>query len=205
MAVRERLRHHIRLNPPVLPTEGRHAQGPRPPAGALQSPTPVHHPIPVSAFRGRRGPGWPGSASRGPAGPFPSPAAAAAGSDAGRRGAPRVDDGCPDVGRLTVRRPHHVPVARPGGPAVPARCGAGRCPPPGRPRWWASPSTHGCFRSGSPAAPREYGRSRLSAPGAGGTRTRRRNSRSAREGRAGGHPPAPSRGWPRRRGVRPQP
>ncbi len=27
-------------------------------------------------------------------------------------GAPRVDDGCPDVRRLTVRRPHHVPVAR---------------------------------------------------------------------------------------------
>ncbi len=26
-------------------------------------------------------------------------------------GAHRVDDGCPDAGRLTVRRPHHVPVA----------------------------------------------------------------------------------------------
>ena len=26
-------------------------------------------------------------------------------------GAPRVDDGCPYAGRLTVRRPHHVPVA----------------------------------------------------------------------------------------------
>ncbi len=25
-------------------------------------------------------------------------------------GAPRVDDGCPDVVRLTVRLPHHVPV-----------------------------------------------------------------------------------------------
>ncbi len=44
------------------------------PLRALQSPTPVHHPIPVSAFRGRRGPGWPGSASRAPAGPFSSPA-----------------------------------------------------------------------------------------------------------------------------------
>ncbi len=47
--------------------------------------------------------------------PFPSPLSGGVADLDGPvqpPGAPRVDDGCPDAGRLTFRLPHHVPVAR---------------------------------------------------------------------------------------------
>ncbi len=77
-------------------------------------------------------------------------------------------------------------------------------PPSGGPASRRRPRTGAPGRD-PPTAPWKYGRSRLPAPGAGGARTRRSISRSARKGRAGGHPSAPSGGWLRRRGDRPPP